>query len=493
MKTTKKYLCFALFASGVLFGCGGGSSPALEPAVPNVTATLSSAKISTGGSVMLQWSSTNAESCAIPELAAAGLPTKGSKIIAARIVGSFTYTVSCKGPSGDAVQSVVLSVIPKLGSYENKIAARLVSPHLPWSYEINNIAPENGEYSFNLRSVAFGDFLGTGEIVGLTSSFIYRNVYPGSNPQKFGDSPSKLYFLRRDASGSWSDATDQFIKASADRYICVNPGFIEVADLNGDGRVDAAFGCTGPDFQINGIWDDSSIQYILLSQADGTYKLASIPIGKIYGHQSTIADIDLDGNLDILSVDPYNYRTPIVLWGKGDGTFTIDSTRFPKEMFDKHIYGIRAIPIDGELNILVSGPAPGSAASSHAWEYGFKVLKYSDGAFKITHDLTGAIPMSSLTGRPYSMALDVIYANKRLYAIFVTDDYSQYAVISFDLVSGIATILAERTKVNGSDNSGVLTLNALGMLMFQMTSCGVSSANVTDPMYWECNFSLQPS
>lgn len=101
--------------------------------------------------------------------------------------------------------------------------------------------------------------------------------------------------------------------------------------------------------------------------------------------------------------------------------------------------------------------------------------------------------MSSLTGRPYSMALDVIYANKRLYAIFVTDDYSQYAVISFDLVSGIATILAERTKVNGSDNSGVLTLNTLGMLMFQMTSCGVSSANVTDPMYWECNFSLQPS
>jgi hypothetical protein len=467
------------------------SAPAI--AAPTVTMALSASKASVNSPVTLTWSSTDANNCTSSDSWSGAQAARGSKAITPAAGGQFNYTIACTGAGGTAAKTVVLTVpMPvRATSYENKNDIALDDPKLPNLQDIPGVTLESGEQNIGQRGVAFADFLQEGAFSAITASTFYKNVFPGSNPDKWPDSPGKLYFLRKDASGKWTDVTSQLIKTPSERTICVSPGFIEIADMNKDGRPDAVISCTGPDFTINGVFDDSSLQYAVLSQPDGSYRVVMLGVPSIYAHQVALADIDGDGNVDILSVDTGRFRTPIVLWGNGDGTIRVDTTRFPTDMSQKAIYGIRAIPINGKINVVVSGNPTGAQAGPPASnEYGTKVLQYINGRFEVVNDLSAGIPKVSSTGLSYALALDAIYKGGYYYFLRVNSNYTGSAIIKTDATSGASTLLTEVVRGNTSDTSGVLKLTSANTFVSQMANCGPNAVKLTDYFHYQCSFSI---
>jgi hypothetical protein len=493
-----------LAASLVACGGGGGTATttttatttiptATAAAVPTVTMALSTTKASVSSPVTLSWSSTDATTCTGSDSWSGTQAARGSKALIPAAGGQFRYTITCIGAGGTAAKTVVLTVpMPVLAtSYENKNEIALDDPKLPNLQDIPGVTLESGEQNISQRPVAFADFLQEGAFSAITASTFYKDAFPGSNPLKWPDSPAKLYFLRKDASGKWTDVTSQLIKTPSERIICVSPGFIEIADMNKDGRPDAVISCTGPDFTINGVFDDSSLQYAVLSQPDGSYRVVMLGVPSIYAHQVALADIDGDGNVDILSVDTGRFRTPIVLWGNGDGTIRVDATRFPSDMSQKAIYGIRAIPINGKISVVVSGnptgAQPGLPASN---EYGTKVLQYIGGKFEYLTDLSAGIPKVSSTGLSYALALDAIYKGGFYYFLRVNGDYTGSAIVKTDASTGASTLLTEVVRGNTSDTSGVLKLTSANNLVSQMANCGPNANKLTDYFHYQCTFSI---
>jgi hypothetical protein len=278
----------------------------------------------------------------------------------------------------------------------------------------------------------------------------------------------------------------------------VSPGFINVADFNNDGRPDFNISCTGPDFPIvsqGNSFRDLSAQYVALSQPDGTYRITQLPIAPIYSHQSAAADLDGDGNVDILSVDtsaaPGGHRKPLVLWGHGDGTFTADYTVFPADTQDKSIFGLVAEPVNGQLQVILSGNPPGSYVGSDPADYGTKVLQYTNGALQYVADFTPGIPQVTRTGLTYGLMFDAVYRNGAYYTIRVAGDYSGEAYIRMDAVTGASTILLEQLTggANGAGSPGILKITSAGMLVNEMADC-TPGALPSDYFHNACTLSL---
>jgi len=376
-------------------------------------------------------------------------------------------------------------------SYENKNSILLDNPKIPSVSNIKGLIREDGEQNFNLRAVAFADFMQDGSLMAMTVSTFNKNVYPAFNTQKWPDSPSKVYLLKQNTNGEWLDVTATLIKDSASRYICVTAGFIEIADFNNDGKPDAFVSCTGPDFLINGKFDDNSLQYVMLSQTDGTYRISILPIPPMYSHQSAAADFDGDGNVDIITVNPRPNERPFILFGNGDGTFRVDKTKFPADMTDKAIFGIMAVPVNGSLNVLVSGNAPGWTTSTLPGDYGFKVLQYKNGSFQYTNDLTSGIPKVTQLGTTYQLVLDAIYANGYYYTIWYDGTFQYSAIAKTNATTGLSTILAEsKSGPNNSGPSMVIKLTSKNSIVSQMAACNQFSYTVGNYYYYECTYSI---
>jgi hypothetical protein len=334
-------------------------------------------------------------------------------------------------------------------SYENKNAID-VDPGFPtvWDPSMDNIrfAEDASEQGFNPRSLSFGDFLRNGTYGAFVVSTRSTSQFPADDPLKWADTPGYAYFLSRGPNGQWYDVTASLLPNPADRVTCITPTYSLVADFNNDGRPDVYVTCTGIDFTVGGLWtsDQISEQHLFLSQADGTYQHVVLPIGRIYGHQATAFDIDGDGNVDILTVDPYVNRTPFVLWGHGDGTFTQDLTRLPADMSGKYIYDAVAIPVAGKNYVVVSGNTPGSMATLQATDYGTKVLRYQDGKFQYVMDLTASLP-DYAPGRKFGLGLDHVFANGFLYSYHVSPDYSVDGVTKTDPATGHTELVYQHT------------------------------------------------
>ena len=483
----------------VLAGCGGGGAggggitPIPVAKTPTVSISLSVPKVAVNVPLTISWVSTDSTSCIGSDALPVAQPVSGSASITQTTGGQFTYTITCSGAGGSAIAKAT-AIVPMhvfSTSYDNKNNIRLDNPKLPHLSDISNVISEVGEQDISERAVAFADFMQEGAFSAITASTFYKNAFPGNNPSKWPDSSAKLYVLRKDASGAWIDVTSQLIKTVSERYICVSPGFIEVADINNDGKPDAVISCTGPDFTIGGVFNDLSLQYAVLSQSDGSYKVVNLSIAPIYAHQVALADIDGDGNVDVLSVDTGHFQTPIVLWGNGDGTFRVDTSRFPADMYQKSIYGIRAIPIDGKVNVVVSGnPVGAQSGVPSVSDYGTKVLHYVNGVFQYVNDLSNGIPKATNTGLTYGLALDVIYKGGFFYFLRVTGDYTGSAIVKTDPVTGASTLLAEVIRGNTSDTSGVFKLTSEDNFVSQMGDCGPNSLRATDYFHYQCTFSI---
>lgn len=423
----------------VLSACGGGGSSGSTPSTNNTSVTFSSSSSSTSSKApaatlsiltpsqtikvnaegTIDFKSTNATSCAEKSLGDVG--TSGSLKINPTKGGQVTYTITCTGDGDSATQSaLVMTPFPVYKtSYENKVNVDLESYILPENGpgrldnilgdvndEWRNTPTINGLKStggFSPRSIVFADFLQNGSMVAMVSTMVYKNLYPDSNKNKWPDSPGKLYFLLQDSvTKKWMDISSTLFKSDADRASVVSPGFFQVADLNNDGKPDVYIAGWGPDYPLaNNDWSLlQSDSYVVLSQPDGSYKTIVLPIDKFFAHQSSLADVNGDGNIDIITVNndfsslKHYLQKPMVLWGNGDGTFSApDENVFPSDTVDKEIFGLTVLPIDGQLNVVLSGGIPNS--SLNQWEptnYGTKVLQFLDGKFQVVQDLTDSTP-----------------------------------------------------------------------------------------------------
>ena len=125
--------------------------------------------------------------------------------------------------------------------------------------------------------------------------------------------------LLNDKSGSFLDGTSQLIAAPIPKYFVVRDIIIE--DFNGDGQPDIFFsnhgyeeiapGNTGFDCEKNGL---------LLSGADGKLHDVSathLPGLTDFSHGSSAADIDGDGDIDVLSASTTDNK---IAWYENDGS-----------------------------------------------------------------------------------------------------------------------------------------------------------------------------
>jgi hypothetical protein len=95
---------------------------------------------------------------------------------------------------------------------------------------------------------------------------------------------------------------------------CVNPNFVTLADLNGDGLSDLAVTCGGPFGKNEGTLN------VRLSKGDGTFGTPTYWYLGDYPRVVKAADVDLDGTIDLV-VAANAYVAAAILSGKGDGTF----------------------------------------------------------------------------------------------------------------------------------------------------------------------------
>jgi hypothetical protein len=372
--------------------------------------------------------------------------------LASAMAGGFDFAIPAKPNE---------PIIPQASSYLNKNNVTFETTAMPGTSDPSMVniwqaqQQDKTLLGFNPRSLSLADFFHDGTISMFLTAPRFTNAWPNDNPAHWGDAPSYSYFLRKGSDGKWIDDTARLIPNPADRYTCVTTTYSLVADFNNDGKPDLYLSCTGVDFTIGGQWtsDQASDQHLYLSQADGTLKHVTLPIGKVYGHQATAIDIDGDGNVDVVSVDPVVRKSPFVLWGHGDGSFTEDRTRMPADMQGKQIYGTVAIVIDGKLNLFMSGLSPDAwkvtdpaAAYYASVAYGTKVLTYNGSRFDYVRDLTPAIPLSQ-DGRKYSTALDVIYRDGKLYTLRPNFDYTAQAIARTDWKTGVTDLVWELPKL----------------------------------------------
>lgn len=98
-------------------GSGGTSSNsavltvANSAALPTVSISVSPASITPSGSATLSWTSTNATSCSASNAWSGNVATSGSHLVSpGGTPASYTYTLTCTGPSGTASNSATLAV-----------------------------------------------------------------------------------------------------------------------------------------------------------------------------------------------------------------------------------------------------------------------------------------------------------------------------------------------------------------------------------------------
>lgn len=344
------------------------------------------------------------------------------------IACSIFVLAACGGggsyPDPIATHSILPSVISKIvpmkmfsTSYENKNSITLDQTQIPSVRYLNITKIYTDEQDSNERSVTFGDFFQEGKYSAFVSSTRASNLY--KNPD-VNDIPGIAYFLSQDLNGVWRDRTSELIKKVDDRATCVNTSYSFVADFNNDGKPDVYIACSGVDYNLNSFGYSTaalkdlytSNQLLYISQIDGTYKRVEIPF-RIYAHQAAAADIDGDGNIDIITINALggDYDNSVdrvsVLLGKGDGTFTQNNSIIPRTSALGDITGmwnINLIPIDGRLDLVLAQDL------FTIWIKGDK-----KGGFDWTSMKKFVMPISASKGTRYGTPLDVVYDNGYFY------------------------------------------------------------------------------
>ena len=171
-----------------------------------------------------------------------------------------------------------------------------------------------------------------------------------------------------------------------------------------------------------------------------TYKRIEVPFN-IYAHQAAAADINGDGNVDIVTINAFgNDNSTVdrvsVLLGNGDGTFTQSNSIIPKSSSLPDLNGmwnINLIPIDGRLDLVLAQEL------FTIWVKGDK-----KGGFDWATIKKFVMPLSNFRGTRYSTPIDVIYDNGYFY-FYATTEWDpngvEWAIIKYSSDSVNSTII----------------------------------------------------
>jgi Bacterial Ig-like domain (group 3)/FG-GAP-like repeat/Chitobiase/beta-hexosaminidase C-terminal domain/NHL repeat len=192
-------------------------------------------------------------------------------------------------------------------------------------------------------------------------------------------SPSgTVNFVSPSNSSSFGSVAPVFQSAGYDSFkIYPDAGYndgIAMGDFNNDGYLDLA------------ISNDNGTVAILLGNGDGTfqapvtYDLGTEPAGLI------AADINNDGNLDLVSTDEYTGDTLLVLLGNGDGTFQtqMDTTL----AVGPYGFALADVNGDGKLDLVYTNVGYLGTTGNGAFAY--VMLGNGDGTFQTPVGLTSS-------------------------------------------------------------------------------------------------------
>lgn len=308
----KMNFSFLLMIAALLIGCGGGGGSGSNP---STTATSSST---------------------------------------VAVVSSSSFSLSSTSSTSSTSSSSSLSPIA-FGdtSYENKVADVDVSVHDLFDAYLS-LARQNGisapTESVGHHGYAVADFQQIGKyIVFANTSFMGQRDFDGK--------PIHGSIIAVDLTGK--NITDSLIEG--DRTGCIHPRKPIIADFNNDHRPDLVFACHGDDLPTTP--GESSL--IVLSNSNGQYtvnKIAGTEDG--FTHSGSAADIDGDGNIDLVLADTkFNNHTQSlrVLLGVGDGTFINDASRIDlkkvagRNPMHANYYAAELIKIDSVIYLLAGG------------------------------------------------------------------------------------------------------------------------------------------
>lgn len=430
----------ASLATGLaISACGGGAAPsgAVAPEEPVVTATMSSARVTVGGSVTLSWSSTGATGCGIAELGLTGLAPAGSMTFRPTAGGVKSYTVACRG-AGGAVSKALSLAVPLPVQRTSYLNAK-------YNGELPRLLPAGG----NARG--FADF----EQSGALSYVVHTLEY---TPPNTVHGHVRMYRLNDD--GSSTDITAQLI--DGDNTGCLHPRKALVADFNGDRRPDVFFSCHG--------WDSADppppgtplgeFPVILLSQPNGHYVLTQVtfayPGPRLpYLHSATAVDVDGSGFASIVVADVNantNCESPLyVLRNNRDGSFTRDTSNFP-DLANRNglcqgtaVWSVELLDLlgDGTLQLWAAGQDNPTGEA-------FGGLQSS--AYAMTGDMQFAptasfvFPVSPTRATP----LDITVRNGAAYFVRVGPAYDSYELQRVDLTSLSSSVVFTNTTDFGS-------------------------------------------
>jgi len=198
------------------------------------------------------------------------------------------------------------------------------------------------------NTVTFGDYFREG--VGHWSAFVMVNT-PGGQ--------SVPHFFRM-INSLWVDQTATIL---SDTSGCLDASFAITADFNGDARHDVLVTCkgtpsSGPEAQILYLSDNSTGIYHKLFLHDP----AGNPF-KLKAYQAAAADINADGLMDVVLVDPTQSQ-PLVLLGNGsyinfDRSFNLTTNRVidaTLPVIPTQLHGVQIIPNSStRLNMVLMG------------------------------------------------------------------------------------------------------------------------------------------
>lgn len=329
--------------------CSGGtdkSPPVTTPTaptatLPTVSLTVSAPKVFVGDSVSITWSSTNATSCVASGAWTDAKAIQGTQRITTTAGGIYWYRLTCSNDNKTAADSVKLIVPMPVypTSYENKNIQTFDKTQLPSVRALGIPRVQSDEQDSNERSVTFADFTQQGTFSAFVASTRATNRF---GIKDLSDAPAIGYFLVRNDRNEWEDRSNELFATIADRTLCVSTSYSLVADFNNDKKPDIWIACSGVDADQNLFPQDqqrevmTSEQVVLLSTPTGKYEKHMIA-ERLYGHQAAAADINGDGNIDILTSDAWNLhdRLPIVFLGDGKGGFARRDDLVPSSVGQK--------------------------------------------------------------------------------------------------------------------------------------------------------------
>lgn len=373
-------------------GCGGGGSATPSTPAPTISLALNQSKVSLGSSAHLTWTTTNASGCTASGAWNGTQATSGTAAQTPSAPGQSTYTLTCTGPGGTSIQSIILAVPYSVqkSSYENKmVAAEAIGPQtLPSEVVAGN-------------AVAFADFFQDGQYSMVTHSLEY-NAQDPTTANQFGH----IHFYKK-MGGVWVDNTSARL---ANNTGCLHPRKAIVADFNKDGLPDVFFACHG--FDSPPFSGESPL--ILLSQPDGSYAKTTIPV-TCFCHSAAAADINADGYPDVLVTD---MATPFFLINNKDGTFTKDTSRLPNDTAGKPIFTAELIDFNqtGKYDVFFGGHEQQSSGNWPA------TILPNDGAGAFVTTTRAVLPSAA----GYGLPLDIVFTAGNMYVLRTIDDQPNF-------------------------------------------------------------------